>query len=579
MSIEICRDRQSILEANGHVLVTGGPGSGKTTIALLKARRQIESGLLLGQSVLFLSFSRAAVGRAVEACKTAQIPAEVLRHLSIQTFHSFFWEVLRAYGYLLGAPKQLRLILPHDEAVHRNGQGSEDEQWQEKREKMFSGSGLVVFDLFAPKVHLLLCRSTRLRTLLADRHPLIVVDEAQDTADDQWQILRHLAGQVQLICLADLEQQIYDFRPGVSSERVKEIMEALSPLRVDFKGQNHRSPTSEIVTFGNDILLGTPRGGSYRGVSRYRFQPRQKTRDQAIRSSIGMVINKVERETGSRPESIAVLASWGRGVSVVSRALTGDGSVRPIVHKVNIDEAAVLLSSRLVALLLEPRRDTLEELKDLGEALDLIAAVFRSKGTSSGLDQAERIAKQASEARAGRGPRRGSVGHNVLGLLGRLRQESFSGDPRQDWLSARKRARECGVAALQTVAEHASNLIVFQRGHLIASGLKELWQSQGTYAGARQVLDAAITQDQLLSGGGDLKGIHVMTLHKAKGKEFDAVVILDDANICPLILRDDGAPHPRSRKLLRVGITRAKHHVLLLTDMYNQSVLLAGHVL
>jgi DNA helicase II / ATP-dependent DNA helicase PcrA len=112
----ICPQRQSILEEGGTILVTGGPGSGKTTIALAKARLVIERGLSPGQSVLFFSFSRAAVARAIEASKT-QLPAAMQDKLSIHTFHSFFWRILKAYGYLLGAPKSLRLLMPHDEAA------------------------------------------------------------------------------------------------------------------------------------------------------------------------------------------------------------------------------------------------------------------------------------------------------------------------------------------------------------------------------------------------------------------------------------------------------------------------------
>jgi len=52
------QDRERILAADKHALITGGPGSGKTTIALLKAEKKIHEGLLVGQSVLFLSFSR-----------------------------------------------------------------------------------------------------------------------------------------------------------------------------------------------------------------------------------------------------------------------------------------------------------------------------------------------------------------------------------------------------------------------------------------------------------------------------------------------------------------------------------------
>ena len=71
-------------------------------------------------------------------------------------------------------------------------------------------------------------------------------------------------------------------------------------------------------------------------------------------------------------------------------------------------------------------------------------------------------------------------------------------------------------------------------------------------------------------------GIHVMTLHKSKGKEYDGVIIFDESRISPLKYGKDKPPFTRNRKLLRVGITRAKSHVLLLTDAYNPTPLLSG---
>ena len=140
-------------------------------------------------------------------------------------------------------------------------------------------------------------------------------------------------------------------------------------------------------------------------------------------------------------------------------------------------------------------------------------------------------------------------------------------------------ARASGANPLQDIAKDAEQLIAFQRGHRIAAGLAELWQTQGHYRNARTTLDSALAEDQLLSGGNDLRGIHVMTVHKAKGKEFDAVIIFDDPYSSPLLFSQEDAPHPRCRKLLRVGITRARHHVLMLTDLYSPSALLNGHKL
>jgi DNA helicase II / ATP-dependent DNA helicase PcrA len=66
-SVLLCPQRKALLEADGHLLVRGGPGSGKTTIALLKANWEITHFRLApGQKILFLSFARVTVARILE---------------------------------------------------------------------------------------------------------------------------------------------------------------------------------------------------------------------------------------------------------------------------------------------------------------------------------------------------------------------------------------------------------------------------------------------------------------------------------------------------------------------------------
>ncbi len=121
MAIVICEKRQQVLDATGYVLVLGGPGSGKTTIALKKAGRVIDEGPGPGQAILFLSFSRAAVARIGEASE-AEVEKSKRHQLSIQTFHSFCGELLRSHGYLVGCPRRrLELLLPHDEKALSGG--------------------------------------------------------------------------------------------------------------------------------------------------------------------------------------------------------------------------------------------------------------------------------------------------------------------------------------------------------------------------------------------------------------------------------------------------------------------------
>ena len=155
----ICAERQRLLDCGGHALVIGGPGSGKTTIALMKALVRIKAGMLPGQSVLFLSFSRAAVARIAQASRL-QLRKKDRALLNVQTFHSFFWDLLTTHAYLLGAPQRIRILMPQDERVLNGGireekQPQEWALWIRERERLFLSEGRIAFDLFAPKAALL----------------------------------------------------------------------------------------------------------------------------------------------------------------------------------------------------------------------------------------------------------------------------------------------------------------------------------------------------------------------------------------------------------------------------------------
>ena len=57
-------------------------------------------------------------------------------------------------------------------------------------------------------------------------------------------------------------------------------------------------------------------------------------------------------------------------------------------------------------------------------------------------------------------------------------------------------------------------MIAFNRGKRVSATLSEMWMIAGAYTTARQGLDNAPVQDQLLAGGDDTQGLHVMTIHK-----------------------------------------------------------------
>ena len=571
MTFVSCPDRDRIFAADGHVIVTGGPGCGKTTVALRKAMLRVGSGLLPGQKVLFLSFSRAAVARIVQAARK-DMPSEYRRDLDIHTFHSFFWHNVRGHGYLLGAVSPISLLPPHDERAMRNGARNDDPVWNIELERLFIEEGRIAFDLFAPKALALLRGSAVLRQLIADRYPLIIVDEAQDTGTKQWACLAALANLTQIVCLADLEQQIYDFRPDVSPKRLKQIMAELRPLEVDLGAQNNRSPSSEIVKFGDDILAQTPRGSPYSGVNQMKFNPKPLLRNKVIRSAVGMLRQTITKSTGSPPQSIGYLTNWGKGVTIIASALQGGDGIKEIQHQVVVDEAEAILATRVVAFCMEPVMDLWATLTT---GLDLISDLYRARGNTKKVEQ---LGRNADHARDRKVQGNAKCPRALKRILEHLQANPLSGSPEQDWLNIRRMFEVGDAEEIRLVARLVIYLMGFSRGRRMTDALAEVWLSRGSYEGARTIIEMAICEDQIMGSYGGLSGINVMTIHKSKGKEFDCVIILHMGNnLSPLSPKFEPAPNKKSRRLLRVGITRAKQHVLMLTDASSPSLLLKGH--
>lgn len=567
MTLQIDSKRQQLLDCGGHALVLGGPGSGKTTIALKKAIRRINEGLAAGQSVMFLSFSRAAVARISEASKIEAAATD--RHLlNVQTFHSFFWDILRSHGYLLGSPKRLRILLPHDERALSGGLAEGAEGWREwlaERSRLFHEEGRIAFDLFAPSTAQLLAQSGHIRRLIAQRFPLVIVDEAQDTDPNAWQCIARISSLVQVVCLADLEQQIFDFLPGVGPERIAEIEATLSPLKIDLGGENNRSPGTEIIEFGNDVLRLRSRSSPYAGVTRRMYNPKQDM-SKTIRSTVGMVQRSIRAATGHWAQSLAILLPYGIAAARTSAALSS--GAKPMRHKLLFDEAASMLSARFAAFLLEPRE--LDRSTTLSTSLELLAAIRSASGSKTG----GKYLIWAEQLREGRRPKAKLIG-DLEHLLDRLQQTPPKGNPSSDWIAVKTALRASTNSEISRVAGHLDYLIAFNRGKRISANLSDMWEREGRYVRARDALESALAEDQILGNLDDPRGLQVMTIHKSKAKQFDGVIIVREGVAegprkwrSSFVWRDDAPPYHRSRKILRVAITRSKHHVLILEPPY-----------
>lgn len=98
MVLVLCDQRRRLLATDGNILVRGGAGSGKTTIALAKACADLEAGRLgASGKALFLSFARATIARVAEQA-TATIPRALMSRIEINTYHGLAWSILKSHA-------------------------------------------------------------------------------------------------------------------------------------------------------------------------------------------------------------------------------------------------------------------------------------------------------------------------------------------------------------------------------------------------------------------------------------------------------------------------------------------------
>ena len=212
-----------------------------------------------------------------------------------------------------------------------------------------------------------------------------------------------LATHTQVLCLADLEQQIFDYLPGVGPERVIAIRAALKPHEIDLGTQNHRSPDSEILAFGNDILTAKPRGAPYKGVSALAYRPEKPPPNwnHLLRRALGELLKSIRAQSDKNVETIAILVTNNRSALKVSNALNALGANvgKPVRHKLLFDEAEALLSARFAAFLLEPK-DLAQLEADVATSMEMIAAARRATG--QGRKEVAKLLEQANKIKGGK---------------------------------------------------------------------------------------------------------------------------------------------------------------------------------
>lgn len=600
--MEFTQKQVQVLQSEGHLLVTGGPGSGKTTISIFKARQCLKENLKNYQRVLFLSFARASVSRVIEAIEIeASLEDDIRKRIDVDTYHSFFWQILKTHGYLIGLPRKLDVLTPQRKAIALaqisesfkrplsdcDNQAKKELESQELNRLLYE-EGMVDFDFFAIGVASILSKSQKIRQLIANKYPIIFFDEFQDTNDGQWDVFKGLGLTSRMIALADPEQRIYDWI-GADPMRLHHFRQEFSPEEIDFEQSNHRSQDTEIALYANDMMKRSFTKETYEGIEVTTYPA---FKGPAYTKLVTTLLTSIKRVTKNNPNA------WSIGVLVPTKKMTREVSaildmppanLPKINHEPYVEVEAAMLAAEVIAYCLQPQSNEY----DFNSFIYLVINFLRGRGgdkpivkdlsDANSFDKA--LNKYKNNKLKGSGLSSSSIIAKTHSTYMKVKNTVFSGNPESDWKAIALLFQSSTCKRLKMLSEDAKNIRLLRRGEKIRQDIGVDWRDNGAYTNALALVREAFLEQHFANKLKLERGVLVMNMHKAKGKQFDETIIFEDmpklanrkivANNGRIVWSNDEANvNDQCIQNFRVSITRSMRKTTILTPRNDPCILL-----
>ena len=575
------------------LLVLAGPGSGKTRVLTHRIASLVHEGTH-PSAVLAVTFTNKAAAEMRHRLAALLRPEDVPS--AVSTFHAFCVKSLSRYSEYVGLPKSFTVCDASDTERLMKGLLNDDnadpklarsllskisyakntlvsveelaadhsqyaalaaEYWP-RYERRLRDMGSLDFDDLLVHMRDLLAMSEP-HQQLANRFSSVLVDEWQDTNMVQYDIIHRLAGPSPLchdVCVVgDAEQAIYGWR-GSTPEVVDRFVHDFSPCEVVNLGKNYRS-TPEIVAASSAVLAGSsakhkvvlePVNKSGAPVRSYCFDD-----DSA---ECAAIVREIASSSGSR----AVLVRTNAQTRVFERELLANRIAHQVVGTARFtDRTEVRDVIAYLRLLTNPADEM---------AFSRAASTPRRKLGESALASFFAAARDASllpgDALA--------TPEFIAGFSARARNplERFAADM-ENIRAALLLSVEDAVRAVLNAGVYAFHASEQER----IENLDQLVQSASEYD-LRNKDDVSLHGVDLLAGfvnemslssstdGDESSPVWVITVHAAKGREFDHVWVPGlEQDVFPHVMAQDRGGLEEERRLFFVAVSRAKSALVL----------------
>jgi DNA helicase-2/ATP-dependent DNA helicase PcrA len=417
--------------------------------------------------------------------------------------------------------------------------------WERYEQKLADSRALDFDDLLLRTVHMLKGHSDILAQY-HDRFRYIHIDEYQDTNRVQYELARLLAGTTMNICVVgDVDQTIYSWR-GANLDNLLRFEKTFPGTKVVMLEQNYRS-TKTILDASNAVIA--------KNVNR--FEKRLFTEN-----SLGEPIALV----GCYDETEEANFVAGKAHELITRGV--EPREIAVLYRANFQSRALeeaCLSMDIPYQVLGVRFFERREIKDV---LAFIRVAQHSDRTSD-------------LARIVNVPPRG-IGKVTLLKIIEGREDELGVGPKKRVAAFKKTLQVIAEAVLTKPPSEAIKVVLRESGleeHLSGGSeedmerlenIRELVTLATRYdklpleEGIEQLLaDAALAtdQDELRD---DRNAVRLMTVHAAKGLEFDYVIITGlEEGLFPHEGFDEKRDEEEERRLFYVALTRARKKVFL----------------